>query len=208
MTLANFNNKDLKLPASSTSDSTSHVQSNNNNEGMVAMKRRVFADLVATQDPNKPKIEKFEKLLDKEKKKAKEPLQGPSQSQPQPQQPQQPQHQLHPHSTSTSSPVLTEKQMRDWICQKLGANDLPEDLHQCLHDGVVLCRLLNLVKPGLVKANTNTTHMFAKLDNINKFINGCKTLRLPIAFVPMDVVENKQTPSVLAALESIREKLK
>lgn len=53
------------------------------------------------------------------------------------------------------------------------------DLHTSLKDGVILCELLNILKPGTVKKINPTTGMLrhlAERDNIQLYLKGCYTL--------------------------------
>lgn len=89
--------------------------------------------------------------------------------------------------------------------------DLPEELGKCLGDGVVLCKLINLARPNMIpKFHQNALHTFAKLDNINQFVQACKSLRLPTTFTPIEIVEGgaRTPPSVFNTLKLLREKIK
>jgi len=53
------------------------------------------------------------------------------------------------------------------------------DLHTSLKDGVILCEILNILKPGTVKKINPTTGMLkhlAERDNIQLYLKGCYTL--------------------------------
>ncbi|XP_041462728.1 myophilin-like isoform X1 [Lytechinus variegatus] len=66
-----------------------------------------------------------------------------------------------------------------------------------LKNGVILCKLINSLKPGAVKKVENATkNTFAKRANLESFIQGCKTFGLKDqeVFQVNDLFENKNIP--------------
>ncbi|KAI8870860.1 hypothetical protein GQ42DRAFT_112892, partial [Ramicandelaber brevisporus] len=58
---------------------------------------------------------------------------------------------------------------------------LPDgDLQSVLKDGSVLCKALNTVRPGAVSSVGNKPGMFVMMENITRFLDGCRrVLGLP-----------------------------
>ncbi|XP_005111388.1 myophilin [Aplysia californica] len=51
-----------------------------------------------------------------------------------------------------------------------------DQFQAALKDGIILCNLLNKIKPGAIK-KTNTSKMpFLQMENISKFLEGCEAL--------------------------------
>ncbi|KAG0187682.1 hypothetical protein DFQ28_005975 [Apophysomyces sp. BC1034] len=72
-------------------------------------------------------------------------------------------------------------------------------LHQELKDGVVLCNLLNKLKPGTIKNVGQKNLSFVKMDNITRFLQGARQLGLNESqlFETIDLFEAKDMPAVI-----------
>uniref|UniRef100_A0A8C3NYB7 LIM and calponin homology domains 1 n=1 Tax=Cyanoderma ruficeps TaxID=181631 RepID=A0A8C3NYB7_9PASS len=73
-------------------------------------------------------------------------------------------------------PAFTEAQK--WIEQVTGRSFGEKDFRSGLENGILLCELLNAIKPGLVKKINRLPTPIAGLDNIILFLRGCKELGL------------------------------
>ncbi|XP_059577651.1 LIM and calponin homology domains-containing protein 1 isoform X3 [Alligator mississippiensis] len=73
-------------------------------------------------------------------------------------------------------PALAEA--RRWIEQATGRGFGDKDFRSGLENGILLCELLNAIKPGLVKKINRLSTPIAGLDNIILFLRGCKELGL------------------------------
>ncbi|XP_044274136.1 LIM and calponin homology domains-containing protein 1 isoform X6 [Varanus komodoensis] len=73
-------------------------------------------------------------------------------------------------------PALAEAQQ--WIEQVTGRSFGDTDFRSALENGVLLCELLNSIKPGLIKKINRLPTPIAGLDNIALFLRGCKELGL------------------------------
>jgi len=114
----------------------------------------------------------------------------------------------------------TPQRVIDWIAQVIGNRDNlpaangPYDwrvVHAYLHDGVVLCRLINrLLKAAgapTVVYRTKAPSNFVALSNIEGFVAAAKAYGVPetALFGPSDLVEGRKGPllSVLNCLNSL-----
>jgi len=85
------------------------------------------------------------------------------------------------------------EEARDWIEMCLGETLPDDDLMDALTDGTVLCRLLNVVKPGSTKYKVSRMP-FVQMENIAKFLDGAKALGVPPfeLFQTVDLYEKKK----------------
>jgi len=91
-----------------------------------------------------------------------------------------------------------------WMEEKLGA-PLPNPvLREALLDGVVLCKLANILKPGCIRQFHRQPRMLMmKMENIAFFLTACKTrLSVPQAtlFAPTDVHDDSDPANMLKVL--------
>ena len=71
-----------------------------------------------------------------------------------------------------------------WIYTVLKLENLPADAEsrpeECfgeqLRDGVLLCNLLNALKPGTIGKISNSTNAFGQMSNITSFLRGCQKI--------------------------------
>ncbi|XP_069868322.1 LIM and calponin homology domains-containing protein 1 isoform X2 [Dipodomys merriami] len=73
-------------------------------------------------------------------------------------------------------PAFSEAQK--WIEQVTGRSFGDKDFRTGLENGILLCELLNAIKPGLVRKINRLPTPIAGLDNIILFLRGCKELGL------------------------------
>uniref|UniRef100_A0A8C6JKA9 Uncharacterized protein n=1 Tax=Melopsittacus undulatus TaxID=13146 RepID=A0A8C6JKA9_MELUD len=75
-------------------------------------------------------------------------------------------------------PELAFTEAQKWIEQVTGRSFGEKDFRSSLENGILLCELLNAIKPGLVKKINRLPTPIAGLDNIILFLRGCKELGL------------------------------
>ncbi|XP_072920863.1 LIM and calponin homology domains-containing protein 1-like isoform X7 [Hemitrygon akajei] len=81
-----------------------------------------------------------------------------------------------PQQDSGSGPAFTEAQ--HWIEQVTGRSFGDKDFRTGLENGILLCELLNAIKPGAVKKINRLPTPIAGLDNITLFLRACEELGL------------------------------
>ncbi|XP_054150580.1 LIM and calponin homology domains-containing protein 1 isoform X1 [Melozone crissalis] len=75
-------------------------------------------------------------------------------------------------------PELAFTEAQKWIEQVTGRSFGEKDFRSGLENGILLCELLNAIKPGLVKKINRLPTPIAGLDNIILFLRGCRELGL------------------------------
>jgi len=93
-----------------------------------------------------------------------------------------------------------EKKALQWIQDVTGNPVSDKDFYSVLKNGVVLCQLINTIRPGSVKhINLKPTNVLAERENIQAYIDGCAALGVPSQelFVISDLHEKKYLPGVL-----------
>uniref|UniRef100_UPI00398F386D LIM and calponin homology domains-containing protein 1-like isoform X3 n=1 Tax=Pristiophorus japonicus TaxID=55135 RepID=UPI00398F386D len=80
------------------------------------------------------------------------------------------------HQDSGPAPAFTEAQ--HWIQQVTGRSFGDKDFRTGLENGILLCELLNAIKPGAVKKINRLPTPIAGLDNITLFLRACEELGL------------------------------
>ncbi|XP_045387684.1 LIM and calponin homology domains-containing protein 1 isoform X8 [Lemur catta] len=93
-------------------------------------------------------------------------------------------------------PAFSEAQK--WIEQVTGRSFGNKDFRTGLENGILLCELLNAIKPGLVKKINRLPTPIAGLDNIILFLRGCKELGLKESqlFDPSDLQDSSNRAAV------------
>ncbi|XP_061275992.1 LIM and calponin homology domains-containing protein 1 isoform X14 [Bos javanicus] len=93
-------------------------------------------------------------------------------------------------------PAFSEAQK--WIEQVTGRSFGDKDFRTGLENGILLCELLNAIKPGLVKKINRLPTPIAGLDNIILFLRGCKELGLKESqlFDPSDLQDTSNRVAV------------
>ncbi|CAH2300090.1 LIM and calponin homology domains-containing 1 isoform X4 [Pelobates cultripes] len=90
------------------------------------------------------------------------------------------------------------KEAQKWIEQVTGRSFGGKDFRTGLENGILLCELLNAIKPGLVKKINRLPTPIAGLDNITLFLRGCKELGLKESqlFDPGDLQDTSNRTTV------------
>ncbi|XP_042324107.1 LIM and calponin homology domains-containing protein 1 isoform X3 [Sceloporus undulatus] len=91
-----------------------------------------------------------------------------------------------------------QAEAQHWIQQVTGRSFGDKDFRLGLENGVLLCELLNSIKPGLVKKINRLPTPIAGLDNIALFLRGCKELGLKESqlFDPGDLQDTSNRATV------------
>ncbi|XP_077333699.1 LIM and calponin homology domains-containing protein 1 isoform X5 [Lithobates pipiens] len=77
-----------------------------------------------------------------------------------------------------SPPEVACTEAQKWIEQVTGRSFGDKDFRTGLENGILLCELLNAIKPGLIKKINRLPTPIAGLDNVALFLRGCKELGL------------------------------
>lgn len=98
-------------------------------------------------------------------------------------------------------------EIRSWIEQTLGETLPPGDLLQdVLKDGVILCRLANLVLPPPGLKFKKSAMPFIQMENISHFLRACESppLSMPAhdRFLTVDLFESKDPAQVLQCISA------
>ncbi|XP_071981136.1 LIM and calponin homology domains-containing protein 1 isoform X2 [Engystomops pustulosus] len=97
-----------------------------------------------------------------------------------------------------SPPDAACREAQKWIEQVTGRSFGDKDFRTGLENGILLCELLNSIKPGLIKKINRLPTPIAGLDNVTLFLRGCKELGLKESqlFDPGDLQDNSNRTTV------------
>lgn len=92
--------------------------------------------------------------------------------------------------------------MRKWVAAFLGVDvDLSPSTSfaSIFKDGILLCRIINKIKPGTIPEPARTGLAFKQMENIQNYLHGCKELGLPESslFNTIDLFEEKNVNMVI-----------
>jgi len=100
------------------------------------------------------------------------------------------------------------ERVRAWLAQVLDERmekDVP--LEELLHDGVILCRLINRIHPDAIPSiNAPNSGMFLLRDNVDTFLKKCNTvigLKTTVLFDVADLFEAKNMNRVYGTLHAL-----
>ncbi|CAI2172646.1 9252_t:CDS:10, partial [Funneliformis geosporum] len=98
-----------------------------------------------------------------------------------------------------------QKAAREYIEQTLGLKLPSNDLHEVLKDGVLLCRMMNRLRPDVIPQISRKDLAFVKMENINNFLNAARLLGLHTSdlFETVDLYEAKRMEKVVATILAI-----
>jgi hypothetical protein len=98
-----------------------------------------------------------------------------------------------------------EPQLAAWIADVTGQALPPGDLGASLKSGVVLCELLNAIRPKMVRRISKSKMPFSQRENVKAFIDGARDLGVPEMenFTTEDLFEAKNLRQVQICLESL-----
>ncbi|GBG25087.1 Calponin-1 [Hondaea fermentalgiana] len=81
---------------------------------------------------------------------------------------------LADHEASKREPEL-EAKVRDYVEQLSGKSFESDDMLESLKDGVLLCLMINHVKPGAVRKINESKMPFKMMENISNFLRACRS---------------------------------
>jgi len=79
-----------------------------------------------------------------------------------------------------------------WMEQLSGMRAGGQSLHEFLKDGIVLCKAINVIKPGSVKSVNNSTMPFKQMENVAAYLAACHAMGMKSSdqFMTKDLYEN------------------
>lgn len=95
--------------------------------------------------------------------------------------------------------VFLEAQVVEWIEFLIGETKGDQSVGEWLKSGVLLCRLVNAVKPGTIKKCNTSSLAFKQMENITFFTNAIREIGVPESamFATPDLFEEKNIGSVV-----------
>lgn len=92
-----------------------------------------------------------------------------------------------------------EAEVVDWIQRVTEENMGEQTVAEWLHDGKILCKLVNCVKPGTIKHINEQKMAFKQMENITYFMNAARSMGVPESsmFGTPDLYEEKNMGSVI-----------
>lgn len=100
-----------------------------------------------------------------------------------------------------------EAEAVQWITAVTGKmKPAGEELGAWLHDGTILCELVNTIRPGIIKKINKSSMPFMQMENITAFLRCCRSsLSVPEAdlFETVDLYEEKNMNFVIRCLFSL-----
>ncbi|GAB6029057.1 Muscle-specific protein 20 [Chamberlinius hualienensis] len=104
---------------------------------------------------------------------------------------------LEPHQRDRAK----ESQILIWIYQILDEINTT-DYDQYLRDGVVLCRVMEAIKPGSIQGKLSCNNLKEKRSNIERFLRACANYGVPknVLFKPEDQLYALHIPRVTRCL--------
>ena len=97
-----------------------------------------------------------------------------------------------------------EREAREWIKAVTG-EALEGTLQEALKSGVVLCTLVNALKPGVCKKPSTMKMAFQQMENIAKYLEACSALGVPKhdLFQTVSLYENQDMMAVITNIHSL-----
>jgi len=95
-----------------------------------------------------------------------------------------------------------ENDVRFWIEAVTGEEFKHDDFQEALKDGVLLCKVCNIVRPGSIPKINSSRLPFMQMENIGYFLKAADEMGLPKhdAFRTVDLFEGKNIPGVIQTL--------
>lgn len=96
------------------------------------------------------------------------------------------------------------EEVREWIGQVLGEPVPAGDIFDVLKDGILLCRVVNTIEPGIAKSKASGMP-FVQMENIAAFLRACDKIGVPHheLFETVDLFERQNTFQVITTLRSL-----
>jgi len=99
-----------------------------------------------------------------------------------------------------------EQDLRHWIEGMTGEKFSSPAFGKALKNGIILCKLANAIRPGIVQKIQTSAMPFVQMENINAFLQAEKVLGVPTAdlFMTVDLFEEKNIGQVIRSLATLR----
>ncbi|XP_045138343.1 myophilin-like [Portunus trituberculatus] len=100
----------------------------------------------------------------------------------------------------------------EWIAAITGKdvdpNGAMDNFYEQLKNGVLLCEVINALKPGQIKKIQTSSMAFKCMENINNFVDGAKACGVPSqeTFQTVDLWERQNLNSVVICIQSLGRK--
>eukprot|EP01094_Clydonella_sp_ATCC50884_P029017 TRINITY_DN891_c0_g6_i1.p1 TRINITY_DN891_c0_g6~~TRINITY_DN891_c0_g6_i1.p1 ORF type:complete len:243 (-),score=88.62 TRINITY_DN891_c0_g6_i1:190-918(-) len=100
------------------------------------------------------------------------------------------------------------KEAQEWMESVLGS-PFPGDFHESLKSGVLLCELLNKLKPGTIPKINKNKMAFMQMENISAYIECSREMGVPdhYNFVTVDLFEAKDLNAVALNILTLKREL-
>jgi len=105
-------------------------------------------------------------------------------------------------------------EVREFIEGRIGERfpdqaNTPAAFHAVLKNGVILCKLANSIRPGIIPSINSKKMPFLEMENVGNYIKACTTLGLPSAynFMTVDLYEGKNLAQVVLNVIALRREL-
>jgi hypothetical protein len=104
-----------------------------------------------------------------------------------------------------------ESSLRSWLSSQLPAHaaslsDENISLHDVLKSGVILCEMMNIIKPGSMKRISTISTAYKQLENLQNYLNMCRIMGMQASqlFESSDLVNGKFLSSILINLKTLQ----
>jgi hypothetical protein len=96
-----------------------------------------------------------------------------------------------------------EAQAKNWIQAVTG--ETITDLHQSLKDGVILCKLVNKIRPNTIRKINPPKSAFMMMENIGSFLKSCQAFGINKVdqFMTVDLFEAKNMNQVIHCIHAL-----
>ena len=98
-----------------------------------------------------------------------------------------------------------EKEERKWISAILKKPFPPGDFGEALKSGVILCQLMNTLKPGSIKKISDSSMPFPQMENISKFLAVAKAYGVTDTnlFQTADLYDGTNVGQIVVCIDAI-----
>jgi hypothetical protein len=98
-----------------------------------------------------------------------------------------------------------EQDVLMWIQCLINECPGPQSLMQWLKDGTILCRIVNVIRPGSTPKIHHSHKTFHQLANVSNFLKACRDLGVPSKFLfsSVDLMECKNPKAVIICIHHL-----
>ena len=100
---------------------------------------------------------------------------------------------------------VVEAEARDWLQAVTGEPFPPGSFHEALKDGVYLCKVMNVLRPGSIPKINSSKMAFKMMENIGKFLEAAESYGVSKtdSFQTVDLYEEANIPQVIATIHAL-----